>query len=766
MLLQKNKRGYCIILILVAFLSIVSCLDSSLVQQIENQAATLQAIEDVVEEYLTPVQNLSVEPGEKAGEVILSWEHPLGDQLTFKLYLYDLPITEENWNIIGSFEIKQRDITTERINQTYRMSYHWDSVPVGQKYWVVVRQSIEGLSEVGLAFELLEPIIGIEIPEDTWLIPPSVIAPSNMVSIIDTGFRPDPNGYDFKNRAPRGFSPSISRQDYIDMLRWVFGDDDVCIINIFGECLPRSSARKLARKKIKSGQCSGFTTSTGLFFLGRVEESNFVDRYRFGSIDTIDINSNEKILDFIMAYQYLLVQDEIVKEWEASLYSSLDENLQSLEDLMLDSWNVPNLSIYPNREDCGGHSVLPYLFVSEEGKWTDVWVYDSNYIGDNSRVVNFNLESDTWEYYFTDEDLWVSSTPSNIEFYGSFQVHNISNYKDVDNGDYIGKAPWQNDGKIIFTESLNSILITSSDNKRIGFTQSGEYVDEIPDAYLEVIDNVGTYLFVLPSGDYEYTVYTIADQNASFMSLGNGGSLFVESISEGDHISEQGDSVAYHNDEVPTSPEISVILETSDQSTRVSVTSTLSIGSTITIHSEAGTGKFSVFSSEPLNYELEIEVITSEGEYNFENNNIVISPDETDIIQVEDNLSDDDPFIIGIDDDGDGISDEENELENHYTPEPEEDDDNNSSIKIILIVVVIILLLVLVVGVIMSIVRKRRLRARADRNKHYRRPSNHPQTRNKHSASDHRRRKGYHKNSRRTYKKRNERNRRKSRYRK
>ena len=750
MITQGSKRKLFVIIILFSLFSIISCLDSSIVEQIENQAATLQAVENTVQEYLLPVQNLTVAPNNDAGEVILTWEHPLGDQINYELFYYSSPITEENWNAVGSFEISQRNISTELIDQTYRISSCW-SVPINQKYWFVVRQSIRGLSEIGLALEVLGPIIGIEIPDDTLSIPPSVIAPSNMVAIIDSGFRPDPNGYNFENAAPRNFSPSVTQKDYIDMLRWVFGDDDVCLYDVFGVCLPRSTVRKLAREERKSGQCSGFTTSSGLFFLGRADESDYSQGLRFVSLDTIEINSNEKILDFIMAYQLLLTRWEISEEWEASLNSSLDENLQSLEDLMLDPESVPNLSLISSNENWGAHSVLPYLFVSEEGKWTDVWVYDSNTSEDISRVVNLDLESDTWEYSFSDNQLWTSSIPSNSDTpYGSIQVHNISYYGGVENGDYIGKSPWLNNRKIVFTDSLCDILVTSSDNSRIGFTQSGEYVDEMPDGYFNIIDDLSTYIFVLPSGDYEYSIYSISDQSASFMSLGDGGSLFVESVSEGDHISEEEDSVAYHNDDSVTSPEISVILETATQSSRVTIASDIIVGNTITIHSDSGANEFLISSTMPTDYELEIEVINSEGEYNFENENITLSPDEMDIIQLEDNLSEDSPFIIGIDDDNDGDVDEENEVENHYDPDPEEDEDengigNDSSGRTILIISGIV---VVVIGIIMVIIRKRRSNSRVRRNQYNRRMPYDPRKRNIRSSKDRYYRRGSRRNSR------------------
>ena len=90
----------------------------------------------------------------------------------------------------------------------------------------------------------------------------------------------------------------------------MYGDDDVCIVFISDRCFPRHSANQMARRNIKGGLCSGFTSTAGMFYLNMVNQRNYIVSSVFSN-DTININPSTNIFKFLMAYQELQSQPEV-----------------------------------------------------------------------------------------------------------------------------------------------------------------------------------------------------------------------------------------------------------------------------------------------------------------------------------------------------------------------------------------------------------------------------------------------------------------------
>ncbi|MGC8960063.1 MAG: hypothetical protein ACP5OO_09810 [Chloroflexia bacterium] len=88
----------------------------------------------------------------------------------------------------------------------------------------------------------------------------------------DTGFRPNPNGYRFKNYGGVNFG------DYtVSDMRRVFGDGAVCI-KAGSACLPRPSALLwwgIVHLAMSGGHCDGFATTSLRFFKGLDNPADF-----------------------------------------------------------------------------------------------------------------------------------------------------------------------------------------------------------------------------------------------------------------------------------------------------------------------------------------------------------------------------------------------------------------------------------------------------------------------------------------------------------
>lgn len=704
----------------------LACIDIGFLEQVNTQLATLEAFNQQMQSILTPVQNFSVSPGPEARQAVLLWEHPMGDRISYEIFFADQPINEDNWLETKRFTIESQKIQTEEGNGTIKMSYVWQAVPLKQKQWVVVRQTVKGMGELEQIFETVGPSLGINIPGEMWQLPPSVMQPSNMVSIIDTGFRPDPDGFSRKNNIPPLFYPSVSPSDYVQMLRSLFGDIDICSVVIAGKCLPRKSTITIRKQLYFGGQCSGFSTSSGLIFTGKLDIKDYASFSIFRKPKTIALGHSKKVNDLIMSYQVLQIQEKIYlgdrvssSELNAEVFANLLEStLMSyveLPNLMTCVWNI-------EKEKPVCHSVLPFFAVSDGMSAAESWVYDSNHPKSNSQRLRVDFTNQTWEYNFSGSSTWNGTYTDSRYKTGWTDLHSISMYEDTKTGAYINKAPWRHveDIKKVFVGEDIKLSITSSSGAMIGYGPEGSLINEISGANFSVFDEEGNHLFVLPDDDYQFVVNSAVNNDQSVLIFSSDSTYALESLTSGDHFYPEDNSLTYGNNLRPANAKISIIVEEDYQSSLLRIQPELVAGNQIKIHYDAPTLDFYLTSDDPFTYGVDMEVTNADGEFYFHHEDLQYSPGSTILLQPEDVTRDDEDIIIGIDTNDDGFIDQQLQVENQYDPEnqtdpeiaPEIETEPGDNEKSIFPAIMILIAISLILIIIILLVAKQRKKAK------------------------------------------------------
>ena len=686
MLINKNKyqrRFFAFLLLLSAFF-LFSCND---LVALLNYAE----LEENVTQYTEPVENLEIRPGEMKGEVVLSWTHLLGTQVDYELYYSDQPISEENWGKFDVIEIDKKDIIAQEENGSYRMEYTWQSVPLRQKTWIVVRQSLVGLDDFIGYSGMAKAILEYKNLDQFWMMPPSLLPTSNMLSLVDTGFRPETDGFQFKNRKVVGLYFPDSKNHTIQELRTVqehfiaasrlmFGDDDVCVgFDKQGQCDERESAEDWAEIQVKEdgGQCSGFTTTAGRFFLN--EEETPKD-YGSSRDTTYGIPEKSDVFYQIIAYQYLQKLPNIKKTANDSEKLDKADFIKKLESLMLSSYQTPNLAVkdyYEIRGRCSGHSVLPYLLIQNEMRNTNIWVYDNNFPFSEkepekslNKVVEIDVDNNHWHYEIFDNVTWDDKSPF-LKNCSAISVSNIADYGSVNKGDYYGKAPWHLKGKIFFL--FGSSIFTNvqdSSGAMLGYVSADEFVNDIPGAIYDVINEEGTAVLILPEDDYVIEVVAAASADAGFLVTGGEQTFSVSSVVENDKFTLTGESVTYQNASTTSKPEISISLEADDHSSNMTL-QPITATSGVEIQYDPVTLDYSISAAEDFSYQLDLSYISENGESNLQTNTIQHQADDSDTFNLFEVEDENDALQVEIDSNNDGNPDQTIEAENIYQP-PEE----------------------------------------------------------------------------------------------
>ena len=633
--------------------------------------------------YLIPIDDLEIKPGENKGEIVLTWTNLLGADAQYKLYyLANQPIAEDNWLLTKRVDMDKNAIDVQEQNGAFRMEYTWNGVPEREKIYVVVRQSDEDYDAV-LAKRMADHT-GENIGNDFWKIFPSVLPGSNMLSLVDTGFRPGTDGFQFKNTKIEDYYGIIrAKKEYIEVLRLMFGDNDVCVkINKKGICQARSSAKKFARILVKNdrGQCSGFSTTAGRFFMDSEDPHNFVGAQVTTLRGTIDIAGNDDIYNYIFAYQYLQNLEEIYVQYDQSYNLNELEFANGIQEMMLSEDKYANIGIRNGKEnrffDCGGHSLLPYLLVQENNENGQIWVYDSNHSKSVEQVIKLDISTNHWQYNKWDDTGKFNTSDSDC---GSIGYSDIGVYRSVREGDYFGRSPWSNNNRLFLIDANTSLNALASNGLMVGYTSTGEFVNEIPGAIYNVIDEGGNAVLILPEDDYVVEVVATTSADADFLVTGGEQTFSVSNVVENDQFALTDESVTYQNASTASQPEISISLEADDHSSNMTLQPTTAT-SGVEIQYDPATLDYTISGAEDFSYQLDLSYISEDGESNLQTNTIQHAADDSDAFNLFEVEDENDALQVAVDSNNDGTPDQTIEVENVYQPPEEEEQKPERSI--------------------------------------------------------------------------------------
>lgn len=496
----------------------------------------------------------------------------------------------------------------------------------------------------------------------------SEVSPANNYS----GFQPDRDGFDFKNYCSVYFDEELNEEvsRIWEMFTQFFGEE----YTMLGDSR-RYTAEKYFKEEYAKydsskpcGSCDGFS-ATSLINFNKLDQPNSGS---FSMPHYDNLYSEVKTSDMeeaIVYYQGFFFSGKVTpylnqKKFDSGkspkfFYEKIKEAINNQESIVVWIWNYPKLWEFWKSKGC--HALVPYKYeedvINNKGY---VYVYDSEYPGNNNRIITFDLEKDEWSYKL----FWSGNADgSNL----SIVTVPIEMYLEK------GVAPWAGEAAtfdlIYSVNETAAPLFANGNGKRIGFVND-EFVNEIQDAiYLIPPQGQGTEegSYHLPQGNnYEITLEGKEEGSLDFNVFGHQTYTGLSStVNENslDNIKLKGNALTYSTSD--NSKEYTAIItrEFEDTSRKLEISTTISDGEADTIElNETGTFKYrndgnnkfyNLTLSQRGNNSGELSILNLEIEEN--STHILNLPEETSLENSE--------IVLGIDLDSDGTIDEEKKVQ-------------------------------------------------------------------------------------------------------
>jgi len=334
--------------------------------------------------------------------------------------------------------------------------------------------------------------------------------------ISDLGFRPNRDGFSFKNR-----SSTLTWE----MFRQFFGKEQVEWPN--GNRIHVADAfYKYYRGAGNSGSCEGFSVTSLLNYrnLSQPNAGNFAMSHYS------PLYSQKRNDDMAEAYAFSQgihmglevsahrqLMCTLVGNSPRAFYQYLKSQIQNNGNALLGiSWKdtVFDRTALPN----GGHVLVPYRYEEPSADKAYVYVYDSNNPGDNGRRVEFDLANDKWKYVALNlwfipiitlegDSSWCNLSVTPIEMY---RHQGVAWWMSSRQSAMHSSQAQANPPQLLATSGPARLLITDDQGRRLGWDESNNFYDEIPGAgYTPVIarntSGEGSGFYYLPS-DVKYTL--------------------------------------------------------------------------------------------------------------------------------------------------------------------------------------------------------------------------------------------------------------------
>lgn len=226
---------------------------------------------------------------------------------------------------------------------------------------------------------------------------PDLLAPDagepihGAVGGLDTGFRPNPNGFKFENYGNEG---SITNLTAVEMRR-LFGDA-ACASTAGGGCIltpPVQQWMEQENKGMNVGHCEGMAALSVLFF------TRFANPADFGAASTweLAIGGNGKLqreIAYWTATQSTSPTEQSVIRQGKSPKDILDTLGSALKAGAGGESYILGIFKKGMRE---GHAITPYQIVDKGGGVSSILVYDNNYPG-VERSLEIDANANVWRY--------------------------------------------------------------------------------------------------------------------------------------------------------------------------------------------------------------------------------------------------------------------------------------------------------------------------------------------------------------------------------
>jgi hypothetical protein len=585
------------------------------------------------------ITDLAVEPlsnSDGSHPLKMTWTAPLIESMVydFQARFAEYPLTEENWEraslITGELTLDGDTFTLEAAH-----------LPLNTHLYIGVK---------------------------TWVLDGSMSALSNVVHLIDSGFRVNPNGYSFHN-----YFDDIDDVT-VDVVRDIYGDafcckpwtqlpGNECELNFFCE-----EWRNAANAILPNGRCLGMAGTSVYFYRNPGMLNSQLNTTQLYTLN-IDPDETDAVRQEIAQIHVRQLtnpyQSNISNEYSMSTPSSVFVKLMAMMQGGLEDQGVISYH-YENEDYNNFHAITPVALEEDGNGWWKVWVYDSQEYPNEPeeyRVMRIYPNSDggRWEY-----NGFEGGEPGSIWFVSLSTLYDsplLHIYDDIrlDQIWVIGNA---------------SILIKNTAGHRIGYIDN-QLVNEIEGAFTQPINweslEASMPIFYLPADEvYTVTLEQLPGSSAEEAALsyftGNSvltieGIQLVEAVQEELVFDPQNTRISYSNEEEQV-VNIRLVVDEEAQSTRIDLSDIrLPAGEQLDLARDASTQQVTYSQSSEGTYQLDVIVSSEQGTSTFRQTLVEILRQNQHTFNLAE-WTQGEAFKLLIDEDGDGEPDTTRRLVN------------------------------------------------------------------------------------------------------
>ena len=411
---------------------------------------------------------------------------------------------------------------------------------------------------------------------------PTAEQPANAAGTVDTGFRPEVDGFAYQNygdvaQAPSGETFTVVNLTSVEMRR-LFGDG-VCAAtpkddNSCALTPPAEQWMNQNNTSMNGGHCEGFAVLSQMIYAGQVDPN------QFGAARTIDLQiKDNELLQRELAYWFSTQGPT----WGIQQVLAPNDMVQYLmAEYAQNPKNIFRLGIM-KEDGTGGHAITAYS-VQDQGNgiyW--IMVYDNNYPGQERHMavdtnantseyeasINPSVSPDVYKGTENNKIFVAANEPRMTTFPCDFCSASTTGNK---GGSVLAaNSPRFNE---LWTEGYVNVELEDDKGRKVGYDKDGKFVNEISEARVQPVMNGPLSevppIIKMPTG-LGFTAYIYGDDKAaeipaSLVMIGQGFYIGVDDIimapDQLDQIAfdAEGDFLTYTTD-AEESPDIIVGIE-------------------------------------------------------------------------------------------------------------------------------------------------------------------------------------------------------------
>jgi N-acetylmuramoyl-L-alanine amidase len=471
-------------------------------------------------------------------------------------------------------------------------------------------------------------------------------------SLPDLGFFTNPNGYSFANYG------GVRLSDYtIGDMRRMFGDSAVCWM-VFGTCVPKPAAAAWnvsANNTMRGGHCDGMASTSLLFFKEFADPGEF----QSGADETYDLQRSNARRN--IAYYFVEQLTDPVRSHKIQSVQNTPREILDQLSTALDDGDDPTTLIVRQRQSNGrmsGHAITPYAIEDRGDGIYWIHVYDNNHPNDASRHVVVNTSDDTWSYQLSSSTTWAGDANSHtlgivpISKYRAAPVcpwcngnqTTIVNSSEEDQSLDAGNAAQSFSYESVWFTGGGHLLISDSQGRKMGYV-GNKLVNDLTQGDISIIDAgvdvAFEPLYTFPLSDtYTFLLdgQTLTKSEAVEVSMfGEGKAVLVEDVvldsatQDRLAISPDGNQIAYQSSR-DQEANLTLLLEDDGASGKFTIRGADVISGQMVALGVDTTSKYLVFTNQQEDtgkYDVDIELVESEGSSQFIHTNLNIEPENT-----------------------------------------------------------------------------------------------------------------------------------------